>query len=309
MPMTPTLLVIVGPTAVGKTALAIRLAQHYRTEIVSADARQFYREMTLGTAKPSATERQQAPHHLVDFLSVTQPYHVRQFEEDALTVVKAIHRQRSLAVAVGGSGLYVQTLCDGIDDMPEVPPSVRQLLQQTWQKDGLAPLLKELQRVDPDCYDAIDRQNPRRVLRALEVYRSSGHPYSSFTAQRPQAPRPFRTVLIGLDLPRDVLYERINRRVDDMLTAGLVAEARSLLPYRSTLALRTVGYQELFPVFDQTYDLPEGVRLIKRNSRRYAKRQLTWFRRDPRIQWFDASLGTDHVAARITEYVQTLYAQ
>ena len=301
--MTPILLVIVGPTAVGKTALAIRLAQHYGTEIVSADARQFYQEMTLGTAKPTPAERQQAFHHLVDFLSVTQPYHVRQFEQDALGAIARIHRKSPLAVAVGGSGLYVQTLCDGIDDMPDISADVRQALQQTWQKNGLAPLLEELQRVDPSYYAAVDRRNPRRVLRALEVYRSSGQPYSHFATRHAPAPRPFRSVLIGLDLDRATLYERIDRRVDNMLVEGLVEEAKSLLPYRDTLALRTVGYQELFPVFDQTYNLEEGIRLIKRNSRRYAKRQLTWFRRDPRIRWFDAGLEADSVTARMIAHV------
>lgn len=296
-------LVVVGPTAVGKTEVAIRLARHYGTEIVSADARQFYRETDIGTAKPSVAERAAAPHHLIDFLSVTHPYDVRQFEQDALRALEDIHQSHAHAIVVGGSGLYVRTLCDGIDEMPEVQPKVRQALQAQWQAHGLNPLLRELQLVDPDYYATVDRHNHRRVIRALEVFRSTGRPFSSFRTGQPVAARPFRSVLVGLDLPREVLYERIERRVDRMLERGLVAEARSLLPYRRYPALRTVGYQELFPAFDGTYDLDEAVRRVKRNSRRYAKRQLTWFRREPRIRWFDASDGTEAVTRRITFYV------
>ena len=304
--MQPIVLVVVGPTAVGKTNVAIRLAQHYGTEIVSADARQIFQRTNLGTAKPTPTERQAAPHHLVDFLPVEQDYDVRQFEQDALRALSRIHQTHHQAIVVGGSGLYVQTLVDGIDEMPEVVPGVRQALRAEWQQSGLLPLLGELQRTDPDYYAEVDRANHRRVMRALEVVRSTGRPFSSFRRGQPPAQRPFRSVLIGLEMPRPVLYERIERRVDQMLEQGLVKEVRSLLPYRRAQALRTVGYQEIFPVFDSTYDLSEAIRLVKRNSRRYAKRQLTWFRRDPRVRWFDVSDGTEATARRIVAYVDEM---
>lgn len=287
--MNPTLVVVVGPTAVGKTALSIRLAEHYGTEIVSADARQCFRQTTIGTAKPTPEERQRVRHHLVDFLSVAQSYNVKQYERDALAALANIYQQQLWAIATGGSGLYVKTLCYGIDDLPPVSADVRERLRKRWEEAGLAPLVAELARVDPDYYAEVDRHNHRRVLRALEVYHSAGMPFSNFRGQQPGLVRPFRIRLVGLTLPREVLYERIERRVDQMIEAGLIEEARSLYPWRNCQALRTVGYQELFPVFEGKYSLEEAIRLIKRNTRRYAKRQLTWFRQDPAIRWFDAT--------------------
>lgn len=301
--MNPYLLVIVGPTAVGKTAVALRVAQHYGTEIISADARQCYQRTTIGTAKPSAKEQARVRHHLVDFLPVAQSYDARQFEQDALQAVATIHQRHPLAVVVGGSGLYVQTLCDGIDEVPDVPPAVRQALNERWQQAGLVPLIDELRRVDPDYYAVVDRRNPRRVIRALEVYRSTGTPYSVFRRGRVAPPRPFRSIRVGLTLPREQLYERINRRVDRMVEQGLPEEVRSLYPWRHEQALRTVGYRELFPVLEGQYDLAEGIRLVKRNTRRYAKRQLTWFGRDARTVWFDTTDGTEAAARRIIAYV------
>ena len=286
--MKSTLVVVVGPTAVGKTALSIRLAEHFGTQIVSADARQVFRETTIGTAKPTAEEQERVRHHLIDFLSVEQAYNVKQFERDALAVLTDIFRQKPWAIATGGSGLYVKTLCYGIDELPEVSVDVREGLRKRWQTEGLAALVAELARVDPIYHATVDRQNHRRVLRALEVYYSTGTPISAFRSQKPAADRPFRIITIGLTLPRDILYERIERRVDQMIAAGLVEEARALYPWRQQQALRTVGYQELFPVFEGKYPLEEAVRLIKRNTRRYAKRQLTWFRQDPTIHWVDA---------------------
>lgn len=300
----PTLLMIVGPTAVGKTDVAIRLAELFGTEIVSADARQCYRGMPIGTAQPTAAERQRVKHHLVDFLPVTQSYDVGRFEQDALRAVGAIHRQHPFAIAVGGSGLYLKTLSDGIDAMPKVVPALREELNRRWQQEGRATLVDELRRVDPDYHAQADLNNPRRVIRALEVYRSTGVPYSSFRTGQPAATRPFCSLRIGLDLPRERLYERIDARVDRMIEQGLVEEVRTLSPRRDSPALRTVGYQEIFPVFDGTYDLREAVRRVKRNSRRYAKRQLTWFRKDARIRWFDAREGTDALVARISSYVE-----
>ena len=297
---------IVGPTAVGKTEVSIRLARHFGTEIVSADARQFYREMTIGTAKPTVEERQVVPHHLVDFLSVAQPYNVKQFERDALVAVAGIHRQHPIALATGGSGLYVQALVDGMDEMPDIPEAIRASLQQRWQQKGLPGLLDELQQADPAYFAEVDRHNHRRILRALEVWRSTGRPYSSFRRRTAGVVRPFKTVMIGLQRPRDRLYERINQRVDQMIEQGLVDEVRGLYPWRNELALRTVGYQELFPVFDGQYELAEAIRLIQRNTRRYAKRQLTWFRQVDTIRWFDLERGTEKVTEEIISYVEKL---
>ena len=300
---TPTLLMIVGPTAVGKTTVSIRLAQHFGTEIVSADARQVYQRMPIGTAQPTVAEQRAVPHHLVHFLPVTQPYDVKQFERDALAAVAKVHQQRGLAVATGGSGLYVNTLVNGIDDMPTIPREIRLSLQQRWQQEGLPALLDDLKQADPAYFAVVDQQNHRRILRALEVYRSTGQPYSSFRHQATDVVRPFRTITIGLQRRRDLLYERINRRVDRMFEQGLEEEARALLPWRNYQALRTVGYQELFPVFDGHYDQAEAVRLIQQNTRRYAKRQLTWFRKDGAVRWFDMDPGIEPVVEAIISYV------
>ena len=300
----PILLVVVGPTAVGKTDVSIQLAQHFDAEIVSADARQFYQEMTIGTAKPTRKEREAVPHHLVDFLSVTEPYDVKQFEQDALDVLASIYQRLPVAIATGGSGLYVQTLVSGIDTMPEVLPATRSSLQKRWQQEGLTSLLDELERVDPDYFSIVDRQNHRRVIRALEVYQSTGLPYSSFRTQSTHVERPFNVITVGLNRPRDILYERVNRRVDQMIEQGLVDEARALYPWRNYQALRTVGYQEIFPMFDGQYDLAEAIRLIKRNTRRYAKRQLTWFGKDDTIEWFDMEEGQEAAVQSIVSYVQ-----
>ncbi len=293
--MKPILVVVVGPTAVGKTALSVRLAEHFGTEIVSADARQCYRETTIGTAKPTAEEQQRIRHHLVDFLSVEQSYNVKQFEEDALATLADIHQRSSWAIATGGSGLYVKTLCYGIDDLPPVSDGVRDKLRKRWQTAGLEALVSELAQVDPDYYAVVDRQNHRRVMRALEVYHSTGKPYSTFHRRQPRAKRPFRILTVGLSLPRKVLYDRIEKRVDQMIKTGLVEEARALYPWRKQQALQTVGYQELFPMFEGKYSLEEAIRLIKRNTRRYAKRQLTWFRRDATVHWLDAGEDEDRL--------------
>ena len=299
---TPTLLVIVGPTAVGKTSVSIRLAQHYHTEIVSADARQCYRETTIGTAKPTAQELNTVKHHLVGFLPVSQPYDVKQFEQDALLAVASVHRRQALAIATGGSGLYVSTLCYGIDEMPEILPEVREKLNRRWQQEGLTVLLDELERVDPAYFAQVDRHNHRRVIRALEVFYSTGSTYSGFR-KGTGSERPFKSILVGLSRPRDVLYQRIDQRVDQMMAEGLMEEAHSLYPWRNYQALRTVGYQEIFPAVDGHYDLEEAVRLIKRNTRRYAKRQLTWFGKDKNIRWFDMEQGTEATVQDIISYV------
>lgn len=298
----PILLVVVGPTAVGKTDICLRLARHYRTEIVSTDSRQFFREMTIGTAKPTEEELNQVPHHLINSLSIDQYYDVKKFEQDALHILQNLFQDYSLVIATGGSGLYVKTLCEGIDPMPDVTEEARSFWNSQFQNKGLDYLVEKLKEIDPVYYQQVDRQNHRRVIRALEVYQSTGRPFSDFRQKTP-LPRPFKVVKVGLTRDRAELYRRIDHRVDAMIDAGLETEARNLLPYRQHNALRTVGYQEWFPYFDGQYDSHEAIRLIKRNSRRYAKRQWTWFRKDPAIIWFDVDQEKESLLSSIIRQV------
>jgi tRNA dimethylallyltransferase len=277
--------VIAGPTAVGKTDLSVRLAQHFNTEILSADSRQFFKEMTIGTAKPSQEEQQGVPHHFIDVFSISQQYSAGMFEQDALQLLQRLFQTIDLALVVGGSGLYVKALCEGMDQMPESDPDLREALIRIGQEQGLSYLLTLLEQQDPTYFRQVDQANPQRVIRALEVSLSSGKAYSSYRRQQ-VASRPFQIVKIGLNRDRTDLYHRIDSRVDLMLKSGLLEEARSLFPFRTHHALQTVGYQEIFGFLEGLYDWDEAVRLLKRNSRRYAKRQLTWFRKDPGFTWF-----------------------
>lgn len=279
------LVVVVGPTAVGKTSLAIRLAKHYDTSIISADSRQFYREMTIGTAKPSPKELNEAPHYFIDSHSIEQEYTAGDFEREALTVLQRLFVERDLVVAVGGSGLFVRALCQGLDDLPTAPKSIRDGLNTRFQVEGLKPLQNYLSQVDPVYFQHADKHNPQRVIRALEVYETSGKPISSFLRAQSQK-RPFTCLTIGLNTTREVLYNTINRRVDIMMADGLLNEVKSLLPYRSKPASLTVGYKELFSYLDGQVSLEEAVSKIKQNSRRYAKRQITWFKKHGDTHWF-----------------------
>lgn len=276
---------VVGPTAVGKTDLCIRLAKEFATEIISADSRQFFREMTIGTAKPSIEERQGIVHHLIDSHSITQSYHAAAFEKDALAIAEEIFRKKDIVILTGGSGLYIKTFCEGLDEIPDTDPAIREALTKQYQQHGLDSLLTQLDTLDPLYAQQVDRANPQRVIRALEVSLSTGQPYSSFRKQN-KVIRPFHLVKIGLTRNREELYNRIDARMDEMLANELVEEAKHLLPYKEHNALQTVGYTEVFDYLTGTYDYAEMVRLLKRNSRRYAKRQLTWFSKDPQIQWF-----------------------
>lgn len=278
------LISIVGPTAVGKTSLAIRIAQHLKSEIVSVDSRQMYREMKLGTAKPTLDELAQVPHHFIDTLSIHNPYSVGDFEREGLAQLGLLFEKYDQVVAVGGSGLFFKALWEGFDEMPEVAPNLREKLVEDFEVFGLAPLLEELREADPDYYERVDRKNPHRIIRALEVIRSSGKPFSHFRKDSKKT-RPFSILKIGLEMERELLYRRIDQRMDLMIAAGLFEEAASFFEFRKLNALQTVGYTEIFDFLEGKYDRDEAVRLLKQNSRRYAKRQMTWFKRDPEIKW------------------------
>ncbi len=300
-----TLVIIAGPTAVGKTALCIALAKNFDSEIVSTDARQFYREMNIGTAKPTAEELAQVPHYLINTLSVEQAYDVKQFEKDGLAAIDKIFEKTGIAFATGGSGLFIKTLCEGIDEMPSADPAIRKTLETQLKSEGLDVLTRQLKTLDPEYYQQVDLANPQRVLRALEVCLSTGKSYSSFRKSgNKKQKRPFSILKIGLERERDELYNRINRRVDDMLNQGLFEEAKQLYPYRKLNALQTVGYQEIFGYLENQYDWEEAVRLIKRNSRRYAKRQMTWFRKDKEIRWFELTDNARHDFEQIGSFIE-----
>lgn len=296
----PLLIVIVGATGSGKTALSIRLARHYRAPIVSTDARQIFRGMAIGTAQPTAEELAAAPHYFIASHDVDEHYTCGRYEVEALRKLDELFAAGNRRViAVGGAGLYVKALCEGIDDIPSAPEGLRRELTERLREKGVDDLFEELQRLDPRYAAEVDRLNPARVQRALEVCLTTGLPFSQFrTGERRK--RPFDIIKIGTQMDRAELYERIDRRVDAMMAEGLEAEARALYPLRDLNSLQTVGYRELFDYFDGKCSLADAVELIKRNSRRYAKRQLTWFRRDEEIFWCDPR-DTDRIIARIDE--------
>lgn len=292
-----TLIVIVGPTAVGKTALAINVAKALDTVVLSADSRQFYREMTIGTAKPSHAELDSVPHYFINNLSVHDDYSAGDFEQEALALLDRLFVKRDTVIMVGGSGLFVDAVCVGLDQLPKPIPGVRDRLNAWHEKDGLAPLRMRLKQVDPEYYAEVDIHNSQRVIRALEVYESTGEPFSSFRQQK-LTKRPFQVITVGLNMERSALYERINQRVDQMVANGLLNEAQSLYTFRHLSPLLTVGYVELFDHIDGEISLETAVERIKQNTRRYAKRQLTWFRRREGTQWFEPN-DTDAILAYI----------
>jgi tRNA dimethylallyltransferase len=276
--MNKTLITLSGPTASGKTALSIRIAKTLGAEIFSCDSRQFYKEMSIGTAVPSETELKEIPHHFIQHKSIQSPYSVGQFEADAMDALTQYFEKQDFAVLVGGSGLYMHAVVEGIDQFPEVPEQIRTELGERLKTNGLEDLQKELQTLDPDHYQKMDVQNPSRVLRALGVSLAAGQPYSSFLGQQ-KAKRPFSVFPLTVDVPRTILYARINDRVDKMINTGLLQEAEALYPYRELNALQTVGYQEVFDFFEQKINLDEAIAQIKKHTRHYAKRQMTWIRR------------------------------
>ena len=279
------LILIVGPTAVGKTDLCINLAKKFNTEIISCDSRQFYREMNLGTAKPTKQELEQVPHHFINSLSIEDSYDVKMFEKDAIELLEELFRKHQLVIMTGGSGLFADAVVDGLDEMPALEPSIREGVIQDYEAKGLEFLQEEVKRNDPEYFDKVDQNNPQRLMRALEIFRGTGKPFSSFRVKS-KIERAFKTLKIGLERDREELYSRIDFRMDQMIEAGLFDEADALFGKRHLNALQTVGYSEIFGFMEGKYDKEEAIRLLKRNSRRYAKRQLTWFRRDPEITWF-----------------------
>ena len=280
------LIVIIGPTAIGKTALSIKIAEEFNCEIISCDSRQFFKEMTIGTAVPSENELDAAQHHFIHNKSIFENYTVGDFEKEAIAKLDVLYQTTDYAILVGGSGLYVDAILKGFDDFPEIDLSVRNLIAENYEKIGISYLQKELEQRDPDYFSVVAKENPQRLMRALEVSIGTGKPYSSFLNQKKNK-RNFVPIVIGLEAEREVIYDRINQRVDIMMNEGLLAEAEKLHPYKDLNALQTVGYRELFSYFDGDFTLDFAVSEIKKNTRRFAKRQLTWFKRTENAKWFD----------------------
>lgn len=295
--MKPVLLVVHGPTASGKTDVAIQLAQHFQAEILSADSRQFYKELNIGVAKPTKEQLQAATHHFVDFLSIHEEYSAGHFERDAIGFLERYYQKHHMAILAGGSGLFIKAVTTGFDDFPEVPDSLRAELQNRLNDEGLDALVEELKRLDPE-YTQIALDNPRRVLRALEICHVSGKPFSSFKVKT-AANRPFRVVHVALNWNRETLYERINARCDEMLEQGLFEEVKSLLPFKHLNACQTVGYQEFFHHLDGNCSYEEAVAKFKQHTRNYAKRQVTWLKKIPDITWFQAPVQVEQIISHV----------
>ncbi|TCD29166.1 tRNA (adenosine(37)-N6)-dimethylallyltransferase MiaA [Pedobacter psychrodurus] len=290
-----TLISIVGPTAIGKTALAIQLAQHFGTEIISADSRQFFKEMAIGTAKPAADELAAAKHHFINSHSASQLFSTGDFEIEALRTLNRIFKDHDLAIMVGGSGLYVNALINGLDEMPDIDLAIRERLNKQLEDEGLTSIQKQLATLDPEYFAKVDQQNPQRMIRGLEVFLSTGQKLSSMLSATKKE-RPFNIIKIGLNTDRAVLYDRINRRVDKMIADGLVDEVKSLISFKKYNALNTVGYSELFDYLDGRLSLEDAITAIKQNTRRFAKRQLTWFRRDEQLKWFEPNQSAEIIS-------------
>ncbi|WP_338360181.1 tRNA (adenosine(37)-N6)-dimethylallyltransferase MiaA [Yeosuana marina] len=294
------LISIVGPTAIGKTTLSIKLAKHFNTEIISADSRQFFKEMSIGTAAPSKEELKAAKHHLIHHKSIQDQYNVGEFEKEALQTLESLFKTKNIVIMVGGSGLYVDAVSKGLDYFPDIDNRIRDQLNADLESKGLLFLREQLKLLDIKSYNSIAIDNPHRVIRALEICIGSGNPYSSFL-NKDKTKRPFKTITIGLTADRDIIYNRINERVDIMIKDGLLDEVKNLIPYKALNALKTVGYKELFNYLDGNWTLDFAISEIKKNTRRFAKRQLTWFRKDDRILWFDYETPLDTIIAELNK--------
>ncbi len=296
--MKKTLLVIAGPTAVGKTALCVEMAKSLSTEIISADSRQFYRELHIGTAKPSLEEQGGVKHHFIDSHSIHDYFSPGDFEREALQVLTELYKTKDVVILTGGSGLYLKALMDGLDEMPDVDLALRDQLMQRLTSEGLTSMFEQLQSLDPEYAQQVDSQNPQRVVRALEVCLSTGKTYTSFRNQQ-KANRPFEMIKICLDRPREELYARIDARMDGMLSAGLVKEAKDNEAYQDRYALKTLGYKEVYGFFRGEYDEAEMIRLLKRNSRHYAKKQLTWFRHQDDFEFIHPDQAAEFIQGKL----------
>ncbi len=299
--MSKYLITIVGPTAIGKTSLSIALAQHFNCEIISCDSRQFFKEMRIGTAVPSKEELAEAQHHFIQNKSILENYTVGDFEKEAIAKLDELYATNDFVVMVGGSGLYVDAVLKGFDEFPEIAISVRLAVKQNYEKLGLNYLQTELEKRDPDYFEVVAKENPQRMMRALEVCIGSGKPYSSFLNQKKNT-RNFTPILIGLEAERSTIYNRINQRVDVMMNDGLLTEAKDLFPYKDLNALQTVGYRELFSYFKKEVSLEFAIEEIKKNTRRFAKRQLTWFKRNENTKWFDYLTDKKEIINYIKSY-------
>ncbi|MDR5589791.1 tRNA (adenosine(37)-N6)-dimethylallyltransferase MiaA [Christiangramia sp. SM2212] len=295
---------ILGPTAIGKTALSIKIARHFQTEIISADSRQFFKEMRIGTAVPENEELEAAPHHFIQHISIEDTYSVGDFEREALAKLEKLFLQHKAVVMAGGSGLYVKAINEGLNEFPEVDPAIRQNLNEHLEKDGIDWLQKKLFVLDPEYYKTADVQNPHRLIRALEICIETGKPFSTYLNQdKPE--RNFKSIQVGLTADREIIYDRINRRVDIMIKNGLVEEARKLYSRKDLNALNTVGYKELFQYFEGNTDLEMAISEIKKNTRRFAKRQLTWFRKDENIKWFNYDDPVENMIEYLEKQINT----
>lgn len=294
--MHKTLVLILGPTGVGKTELSLRVAEHFGSPILSCDSRQIYRAIPIGTAAPTAEEQARVKHYFIATHELNEDYNAGQYERDAIALMEELFRAHDILVMTGGSMLYADAVCNGLDDLPAVPDKIRKEVTCLYQEKGLVWLQSEVQRLDPAYWNEVDRQNPARLIHCVELCLTTGKPYSSLLSKKPTSNsrqpitnRPFRILKIGLERPREELYDRINRRVEQMIADGLVEEAKAVWPMRHLNSLQTVGYRELFAHFDGEYDLARAIELIQQNSRHYAKRQMTWFRRDNTIHWLNAN--------------------
>jgi len=280
-----TLIVLLGPTGVGKTELSLRIAETFGSPILSSDSRQLYRELPIGTAAPTAEQLKRVKHYMIGTLSVNEYYSASQFEEEVISLLDELYQTTPVILMTGGSMMYIDAVCKGIDEIPTVAQEIRDALYSQFEREGLSPILRELKESDPIHYEEVDRNNYKRVIHAVEICRQTGKPYSSFRINKKKE-RPFRIIKIGLTRDREELCDRINLRVDMMMQEGLLEEARKVYPYKYLNALNTVGYKELFNYFDGEWSLDQAIEKIKRNSRVYARKQMTWFKRDPEILWF-----------------------
>ena len=280
-----TLIVITGPTAVGKTQLTLELAKHYGIPVINADSRQIYKELKIGTASPTEEQLKQVRHYFVGSKSINEYYNASMYEQEVMQLLESLFSTSPVQMLSGGSMMYIDAVCNGIDDIPTIREDIRTEMKRRYQEEGLEALCEDLKKLDPEHYETVDRQNYRRVIHALEICYQPGKTYTSFRKQTKKE-RPFKIVKIGLNRNREELYKRINQRVDDMMAQGLLDEARAMTPYREVNALNTVGYKELFDYMDERWSLEEAVERIKGNTRRYARKQLTWYKRDENIRWF-----------------------